>query len=236
MTEAEVMMIDAVIERPFVFKASGEIFYLYPITLGKMYLLQIILEQIGIKGDNLQKNINLEFLRVVNEHKENICELLSYMTARNDYYSVFDMAAFEKRKEVFMNLDDDEIASVFMIIMTADKTSTLIKENEIDKEIEDMHKVMKVKSQNDKNSYTFGGKTTYGSLIDVAMERYGMTKKQVVWEIDYTSLRMLLADHINSIYVTDDERKKIHISNDRNRVNGDDKEALIKAIQSQSWD
>ena len=199
-------------------------------------LMQRITEGLGISHENIQKNTSLEILRIVKEKKEQCCDLLSYMTARNEYYAVFDNDAFESRKALFMKQEDSDIASLVINILTADKTIQFIKHLGIDKEQKYMSDVMKVKEQSDKNSYTFGGLSMFGSLIDVAMERYKMTKRQVVWEIDYTSLRLLLADRVNSVYVTDEERKKIHVPKDRTKVNGDDREAMMKAIKSQSWD
>lgn len=227
---------DAIMERPSVFRIDGRTFYIYPPTLGKMLLLQRIMEQVKVDGNNLKRDASLEWLRVVKEKKELCCNLLAYFTARNDYYSVFDNDAFEERKTVFMCQEDEIIASFMIVVLSADKTEKLIKHLGIDSEQRNMRKVMKVKESSDKNSYSFGGVSLYGYLLDTAMERYKMTKRQLVWEIDYTSLRLLLADKINTVYVTDEERRKIHITKDRNKVNGDDKEALMKAIQSENWE
>ena len=227
---------DAIMERPSIFRIDGKTFYLYPITLGKMLLLQRIMEQVKVNNDNLRRDASLEWLRVVKEKKEQCCNLLSYFTARNDYYSVFDNEAFEERKELFMRQEDSDIASFMVFILSLDKTAKFIKHLGIDVEQRNMRKVMKVKEGSDKNSYSFGGVSLYGYLLDTAMERYKMTKRQLVWEIDYASLKLLLADKVSTVYVTDDERKKIHITKDRTKVNGDDKEALMRVIQSETWE
>lgn len=227
---------DAVLERPHVFRIDGETFYIYPMTLGKIHLMQRISGQLGMVKENLEKNAMLEILRIVEKNKSACCDLLSYLTARNDYYSVFDYDAFDKRKTVFIKQDDSELAALVMKVLSSDRTEHFIKHLGIDTEQKDMQKVTKVKSASDKNSFTFGGVSVYGTLLDVAMERYKMSKRQVVWEIDYTSLRLLLADRVNSVYVTDDERKKIHISMDRNKVDGDNRQAIMEAIRSQTWE
>lgn len=227
---------DAVLERPHVFRIDGETFYIYPMTLGKIHLMQRITTELGLVRENLEKNAMLEILRVVEKSKAACCDLLAYMTARNDYYSVFDYDAFDKRKEVFMKQDDSEIVTLVMKVLSSDKTERFTKHLGIDTEQKNMQRVTKVKSASDKNSYTFGGVSVFGALLDVAMERYALTKRQVVWEIDYTSLRLLLADRVNSVYVTDEERKKIHIPKDRRKVDGDNKQAIMDAIRSQTWE
>ena len=234
MKEEDYEVQDAIMERPTVFRIDGKTFYIYPVTLGKMLLMQRIMEQIGVDGKNLKRDASLEWLRVVKEKREQCCNLLAYFTARNDYYSVFDNDAFEERKAVFMQQEDIDIVSFMIVILSGDKTDKFIKHLGIDVEQRNMRKVMRVKD--DKNSYSFGGVSLYGYLLDAAMERYKMTKRQLVWEIDYTSLRLLLADKINTVYVTDEERRKIHITKDRTKVDGDDKEALMKAIQSETWE
>ena len=235
-TDTEHALIDAVIERPFSFKIEGDVFYIYPLTLGKTLIMQRIMRQMGMKGENIKTDMNLEFLRVVKAQRDSCCEMLAYLTARNEYYDVFDLSALEKRKKVFSSLSDNDLAAFMVLAMTADKTDTFVKFLGVDREQKEMGKVMKVKTRNDKNSFSFGGVSLYGSLIDPVMERYGMTKRQAVWELDYVSLRLLMADRINSIYVTDEERKKIRVSRDRRRVDGDNKEDVLRFIRSQDWD
>lgn len=58
---------------------------------------------------------------------------------------------------------------------------------------------------------TFGGKTIYGLLIDAACKNYGWTKEYAVWGIDVISLRLMLADSINSVYLSDEDLKHLHI-------------------------
>ena len=227
---------DAVMERPVVFRAEGSMLYIYPLTLGKMYIMQDIMAQIGINAEMLRRDMSTEMLRITQEHKSEVCELLSYMTARNDYYSVFDMEGFGKRKELLSSVGDGDIATLLIMVLTANKTEAIMDSLGINDELKLMRKVMRVKEKSDRNSFAFGGLSVFGSLIDTAMERYKLSKRQVVWEMDYTSLRVLLADHINTIYVTDQERRKINIPKDRRKVNGDDREAMMEAIRSQSWD
>lgn len=234
--ETEQAIIDAVMERPHSFKVGDDFFYVYPLTLGKTLIMQRLMKQMDLKTENLKTDMNLEFLRVVKAKRDACSELMAYLTARNEYYEVFNLTALEERKAVFSTLPDNDLAAFMVLAMTADKTEVFVKFLGIDREQKEMGKVMKAKSEKDKNSFSFGGVSLFGSLIDPAMERYGLTKRQVVWELDYISLRLLMADRINSVYLTDEERKKVRVSRDRRRVNGDDREAVTKFIMSQTWD
>lgn len=233
--EIDRLITEAVLEKPRTFSIDGKLFYIFPMTLGKIYLLQQYAEDMGIP--NIIRGLSLgRVLMLIQDKREMCCELLAYMTARNEYYSVFDMHALQKRKEILLSLDDDAMATLLINIISAEKTDVFMKHIGLIDEAKNKQKVIKVKERSDKNTFTFGGLSVYGTLIDAAMERYGMSKRQVVWEIDYSSLRLLLADKMESIYVNDDERKRVRISKDRRRVNGDDINAVMQAIQSQTWD
>ena len=85
------------------------------------------------------------------------------------------------------------------------------------------------------NSITFGGKSVFGSLILPACEKLNMTPQQIVWEISFSFLQMLMADAITSVYLTDEEKKEARISNDRTFVNADDPKNMEK-IKDMRWD
>ena len=81
------------------------------------------------------------------------------------------------------------------------------------------------------NSFIFGGKTIWGTLIDAACERYGWTFDYVVWGISYNNLTLMLKDKITSIYLSDEERKKAHIpAAGEEVIDGNTKEAVMKAV------
>lgn len=103
----------------------------------------------------------------------------------------------------------------------------------IDKEKEWQAKAMRAKNNN--NSLVFGGKSIYGTLIDTACERYGWTLEYVVWGISYANLQLLLADSVTSIYLSDEERKRINIPKDRRVINADDP-ANMEKIKAMNWD
>ena len=54
----------------------------------------------------------------------------------------------------------------------------------------------------------------------------------MVWEINLVSLRMMMADHVNTIHLTEEEVKKLRIDNGRDYINEDIPEnaRLIKEV------
>lgn len=203
----EMDLADTIIDRPHGFNVGNRHFYLYPVTLGKMFLLGRLTEELQINQEILKVNPYIESLRLATERKEVCSRILTYHTIRTKA-KIFDNEFVEKRTEWFVkNIDADALAQAIVMVLTADKTASLMKFLKLDKERERMERVMAVKD--DKNSISFGGLSVYGTLIDTACERYHWTMDYVVWEISYANLRLMLADKITSVYLTDEERKRL---------------------------
>lgn len=225
---------DALIEKPQGFHVGKKQFYLYPASLGKALLLKRHIENLALSEENIKVNPYLEFLRVVTAKKDDCCRIIAYHTCRTKS-EVFDNESVEKKVRFFReNCNDSELVTLLMMLMDTDKSGAFIKNLGIDKELRQYSRAMGAKDT--KGSYNFCGMSEYGNLIDWACERYGWSYQYVVWGISLTNIKMLMADHIKNIYLSDDERKRVHIPRDRkNVVNGDNKEELEKAIKSQSW-
>lgn len=224
---------DTIIERPHGFKVNQCQFYLYPVTLGKTYLISRLVECLGINLEIIKANPYMEALRLCQEKKEIVCRILSYHTI-NRKDELFDCNLVQGRCDFFCKeLDDDSMAQLLVMVLPEGDISTYVKHLGIDKEKEWQAKAMKAKKDN--NSLVFGGKSIYGTLIDAACQRYGWTFEYVVWGISYANLQLLLADSVTSIYLSDEERKRINIPQDRNVINADDPENMAK-IKAMKWD
>lgn len=210
--ETEQYLCDAILGRPYGFSIGERHFAIYPVTLGKMFLLQRQIEALEINQQNLQQDMSLEALRLAKEKKDACLTIVCYNTFKTPE-EIFDNALLTERKALFeRELSIEDLSTLMIIVLTADKTSTLLHHLGIEKEQERLSTVMRVKAKSDKNSLSFGGKSVFGSLIDAACERYGWTKEYVVWGIDYASLRLMLADKVNSVYCSDEEMKKLPAS------------------------
>ena len=224
---------DTIIERPQGFKVNQRQFYLYPVTLGKTYLISRLVECLGINLEIIKANPYMEALRICQEKKESVCRILSYHTI-NKKEELFDYDFVQERCNFFYKeIDNDSMAQLLVMVLSERDISAYIKHLGIDKEKEWQAKAMRAKKDN--NSLTFGGKSIYGTLIDTACQRYGWTFEYVVWGISYANLQLLLADSVTSIYLSDEERKRVNIPQDRDIINADDPANMAK-IKAMKWD
>lgn len=222
------------IERPIGFTIAERRFYIYPVTLGVLTLIQEVTESIKLNTQYLQINPMVEMLRITEQHKDLACRIIAYTTCNGK--EVFEEDKISERVDFFMaNMEEEDIASLLLTILTADKSAQVMKQLDIDKEMERMRKVSQ--KQDNKHSVSFGGMSIYGTLIDPACERYGWTYDYVLWGISYMNLRLMLSDKISNMYLTDDELKKCKglLTSKKNSVSAESKEGR-ELIKSMKWD
>ena len=199
---------DVVIGRPHGFMIGHKHFCLYPVTLAKKFLLKRQIEELELNQDNLKYNPYLESLRLAKEKRETCCNILAYYTAPNTYKDLYDHRAITIRKNVFLkDLDDEELASLLIIVFTADQTDEFITYLGLDKERERMNKVMEIKNRN-RNDITFNGKGIFGAFIG-PLKEMGYSDNEILYEKGYSYLRLMLADKITNIFLTEEEKKEI---------------------------
>lgn len=231
--QLELDIADAIIDRPKGFSVGRRHFYLYPVTLGKMYLQKRVIDNLDINTYLLQANPYAEALRLVESKKEECCMLLAYNTLQTKK-EVLSNRTVTIRKNIFLReMDNEDIATLVLACLTSDKMDFFVRHLGIDEETERMSEVARTKDS--KNSFSFGGKSIYGTLIDAACERYKWTFEYVVWEISYINLQMLIKDRITSIYLTDEEMKNAHINNVSDFVSGNSKTDVMNAIRNSEW-
>lgn len=209
MDDIDQYIADSLIGKPYGFSVGKEHFYLYPVTLGKMFLERRLIQALEVNSKYLKTNVSAEAIRLARTKKDVCLTIITYHTCKTKD-EVFNTELVSKRKALFgKELSYEDIAALMMVVLFADKTESFIKCLGIDKEQERLATVMRIKRKGEKNNLTFGGLSQFGTLLDAACERYRWTKDYVVWGIDYTSLRMMLSDKITSVYVTDEELKHL---------------------------
>lgn len=220
---------DAVIERPVSFSVGKEKMNLFHASLGKMFLVARILDSLKVNQKRLMEDPFSEAARLCRYSKESIVRLISFYTVRekDDH---FNSELIESRCSVLSALDEKELTTLLVVVLTQDGSDRFIKEFGIDKERQLVQRI--VKHKRDKGNLSFCGKTLYGTLIDSACERYGWSFDYVVWGISYTNLRMITADSVVSMYLSKEDMKKLHISADREVINASDPKNFerIKAL------
>ena len=231
--QLELDIADAIIDRPKGFSVGSRHFYLYPVTLGKMYLQQRIIDNLDVNFKLLKISPYAEVLRLVKTKKEDCCLLLTYYTLRGKEEILCNETVAERKGIFLKEMKNEDIATLMLACLTCDKTFAFMKHFGIDKEQERMSEVIEAKDN--KNSFSFGGKSVYGTIIDAACERYKWTYDYVVWGISYTNLQLLLKDSVKSIYLTDEEMKNVHVNDISSVVDGNNKEDVMNAISGTSW-
>ncbi|WP_300701319.1 hypothetical protein [Bacteroides sp.] len=214
----EMNIADTIIERQIGFNVGKQRFCIYPPTLGKTYLLARLLKGLEANEKIIYTNPYLEAMRLCTEKKDVVCRVLAYNTF-NRKEDILDNRKVDKRTEAFSKLDVEELATLFTLVLSDDNTESYISYFGIDKERVERARIAKIK--NDSSSVTFGGNSTYGTLIDFACQRYGWSMDYVVWGISYANLKMLMADAITTIYLSEEERKQLGMSVGE-VINGDD--------------
>lgn len=241
-TDLSQEMIDTLLGKSFDVNIGNRTFTVARASLGKILLLNEVTSQITpyIKvPDTMKGNRQLQSLYVIAavggmvkrpEQRALIIRSLAItlLNTRHELMSASNRTQVEQY--ITSHLSDEEIASLYINLRTFEDVDGYIKELGIGREIERMNKAQKVKKQS--NTLTFCGVSVWGNLIDPIAERYGWTLDYILWGISFANIRMLMADRRKEVYLTDEERKKAHISTDGILVNGDDAEAVMAFIRA----
>lgn len=221
---------DALIERPISFSVRKKHYSLYPASLGKIQLTARLLDAMGFTDGS-------SFTQAVvaaKTHRSECLRLVAYSTLPGD--ECLDENKVCRRIQELEPADETDLSSLLVTILTYDKTSEIMKEFGMDKEEERLKKVIKAKKESkDSNSLSFGGKSIWGTIVDVACERYGWSYQYVLWGISFCALQLLMSDHIKTVLLSKEERKAAHVSTDGVVVRADDMDALESFIKTQSW-
>lgn len=199
---------DIITGMPHEFTVGRKTVRLYPVTLAKTYILARVMSGLAINREILSFNPNLEILRLVEEKKELCCRLLSIHATPNTYKDLFNSRSIAERRNLFMKMSNEDVAVLMLYVLTSDATEEVIKHLGLDKERERLAKVMKVKKDDSKNNVSFGGLTIFGSFIG-QLKEMGYSDNEILYERGYSFLRLMLADKITSVYLSDDELNKL---------------------------
>ncbi len=159
----------------------------------------------------------MEAMRLVAEARETVCRILAILSFRS-YAELSDSRLLKQRAEMFSaKLEDDELAQLILFVLSEPGADSFISLSGVADDQRELSRISQLKNK-DGNSLSFGGKTIYDLLIDAACRAYGWTKEYVVWGIDLVSLRMMMADTVNSVYLTDKEAETLHIGGQREEI------------------
>lgn len=227
---ADTGVIRTILGRPRSFEVGDRRFSFTPPSFGVTHLVSQALSRLGITARLLAVSPGAEVLRLCMEKKDEVCSLLSYATMGLQVPPDWDGVA--ERAEYFgRELSGEDMAQLLLLSLERDDTAAVMHSSGIEEERRWLARV--VREKGDGSSLSFGGRTVYGALLDVACERYGWMLDYAVWGISLANLQLLLADSVTSVYLTDKERKRIHVPGDRNVIRADDPAnfAMIRAMR-----
>ena len=214
----EKMMEDSIMEMPIGFEVGGVDLFLYPVTLGRAYLISR--EREGM-ANNLEEAFACASKETQENYRKSICRIVAIQTLKTKA-DILDSKALNERVEyLYQNADDKGLFALYDIVMASmEDSKAFIQASGLHHDKQALERIARMKS--DSGNVSFGAKTAYGSFIAPACEKFGWSMDYVVWGISLTNLEMLLADASTSVYLTKDERKKLKISTDRNIIDAGD--------------
>lgn len=223
---------DILIERPISFSVKGKRYSVFHPTLGKIQLTSRLVEQLGFDRQTKGNAVYLFALGSAREHRNECLRIIAYSTLPGA--DCLDEDKVARRLEELGGIDDEDIATLLITILSMDRSREIMKQFGVDIETERFSRIMRAKGEN-KNTVAVAGKTVWGTLIDCACERYGWSYQYVLWGVSYANLQLLLADQVKTIFLTDEERKRARVSTDNVVIKADDKTALDRFIKNSSW-
>jgi hypothetical protein len=222
-----IIIANTLTDYPIGFTIGEAHFSLYPQTLGKIYLTSQIVDSLEIDKELLSKEPYIETLRLATTKKEDCCRLIAYHTVRTKAKALDNVYLTKRAKYFAKNIDEESIATLLIYILNDTTLDKIIKGTELNKEEKRMAQVCAAKKQT--NTYAFGGKTIWGSIIDAVCERYGWTYDYAVWGISYNNLMIMFKDKVTTIYLTAEEAKHCRVPRMGEEViSGDDREAVMR--------
>lgn len=220
---------DMLLARPIPFRVGRRRFRLLAPTLGKLILLSR--EGRGFLADGASSEAAV--LAAVRRNPAKASRLLAIHTLSSprrlmDPDAVHRRAAFFSRR-----LNDREMATLLLMAaspLTADELAHAVG---LDAEDTVRRRIAAHKAEG--GAVSFGGRSLWGAMADAACHRYGWTLHYVLWGISHANLRMLLMDIPDTVHLSPEERRSLHVSSDRTVINGDDP-AAIRQILTMNWD
>lgn len=204
---------DAVMDRPRELFIDKRRYCLWSPSLGMSMILSRHLSELDVDSELLAVNPSMEALRLSKVSREQVCHILAIHSFRS-CVELCNSTTIKRRARLYSSrLTYEELAQLLLFVLSEPKAETLISLTGIDKEQQEQSKIAKFKSKGG-HTKSYGGKTVYGNLILPACELLNLTPHQVVWDISLLNLRMLLADRINSVYLSDEDMDALGMPTD----------------------
>ena len=225
--QLEYELADIITEKPHEFTIGRKHYRLYPVTLAKLFLLRRYIDDLSIDQNILKVNPNLEAIRLVEKHKETCCGILAIHTAPNTYKDIHNRQNLAERRNAFAKVCNEDLATMMIVVLTSDKTEQVVILSGIEKERERLKAAMEAKKDGQKGSLHFGGITIFGSFIAPLLEM-GLSINEILYERSYSFLRLILADKMAQVFLSEEELQNLAASAGGTMIDGNDPESFDK--------
>ena len=225
--DIERALADIVTGRPHEFTVGRKHLRLYPVTLAKTFELKGHMENLDINLAILAANPYIEALRLVQSCRDTCASILAIHTARNTFKDLYDNKSFQERRNLMKTLSVESMATLLMMVLTLDDPDQVMEHLGIRKERERMSRVIALKKDRDKNQQSFGGVSLFGGFIG-QLKEMGYNDDEILYERPYSYLRLMLADKIATVYLTDDELNSLPVEVGGTMLDGNDPSSFIK--------
>ena len=214
---------DALTEKPITITIDGRFFYVYPPSLGVSLIAKDLLGDFKLDENLVKLSSVAALLGAVSLKRDAILKLIAIHTFENRHDAVMANLVEQRMGEISV-LNNEELVALIMAILDWNTWVAQIEKHfNIDKQRQKKEKVMTLKNQ-DTSSISFGGDSLWGSLVGFVAEKFGWSMQYIVWGCSFINLSLVMSDCITSVYLTDEERKKLRISTDGVYVNADGKD------------
>lgn len=230
MDELQELTTDILLGRPMPFRLGKHRFMLYPETLGSSVLISGILQTLDMDHEILAINPSVEAMRLSTVYPEKIQEILAIATLPCD--ECLDTLKVKDRAGIFSSeMSRDDMAHMLMMILGRSRWHRLADCLGLGDEQKEQHRIARLKSRSS-GARQYGGKSVFGTLLDSACSRYGWTDRYVIWEVPLDRLRIMLADNMTAVYLSEEERRMLNIYNEAEMIDGDT--ADIETLREQT--
>lgn len=202
-------MVPVLLDIPHGFEIAGRHFSLQPQTIGTMQITSRLMELMNINMTLLVLNPTFESLRVAYTQREKSSMLVAYNCTRGKQEALDLQRVQEMATYIADNTDLEELTLLLMLILSDNRLRRLKDDLGISREQDRLRRAMAAKR--DSSSYSFGGVSIYGGVIGAACEKFHMKPDEVVWDISYYNLQLMMADASITLYLTEEERKSANL-------------------------
>lgn len=201
------------LSRPQQFRVGKKNLRIYPETIGSAVLKAAYIAKLKIENEECEGvPPELEALYLASTQAEVVCTILA-LSCTKSMHQLLDSDFIADRAKFFLdNVKTEDRAKLLLLVMQADRAEDLFNDCGITEDHHQRERVARI-NKSGGSSVTFGGCTIFGQLIDAAAQRYGWTYDYIVWGVPAAALKMMLADAITSSYVSEEDRRHLHLHN-----------------------